>query len=265
MFSWSHHGAAIAAFLGCRFHADKPCYSYCINYTPFLHSRKGRSGRTHRDRNVGRRHRSGRAAWRRGPRGQPHFCLATERICGPPPPVGGTFWFQIFIQAPSPEVWRKSISGGEGGCWRGNGVACFWATSFGKNYRRRDRDRLVPPRWMDTAVYRAEVCYLSVGSTGVTSSEAARVHIACRRCGGGVAASGASATAGDACGRVREWAVAGLRCLSGGRLPPGLAGLNRIATVSNDDGDYCRRHPQATGRDIRCAGEKHGHFPLDER
>src|SRR6516165_11992940 len=43
--------------------------------------------------------------------------------------------------------------------WRGNGVACFWATSFGKNYRRRDRDRLVPPRWMDTAVCRAGVCY----------------------------------------------------------------------------------------------------------
>jgi hypothetical protein len=41
------------------------------------------------------------------------------------PPVGGTFWFQIFIQAPSPEVWRKTISGGEGGCWRGSGVACF--------------------------------------------------------------------------------------------------------------------------------------------
>src|SRR5262249_40498391 len=182
-----------------------------------------------------------------------------------PPPVGGAFWFPIFIQAPSPEAWRKSISGGEGGWWRGNGVACFWATSFGKNYRRRDRDRLVPPRWMDTAVYRAEVCYPSVGSTGVTSSEAARVHIACRRYGGRVAASGASATAGDACGRGREGAVAGLRCLSGGRLPPGLAGLNPIATVSNYDGDYCRRHPQATGRDIRCAGEKHGHFPLDER
>src|SRR6516165_8927524 len=43
--------------------------------------------------------------------------------------------------------------------WRGNGVACFWATSFGKNYRRRDRDRLVPPRCMDAAVCRAEVCY----------------------------------------------------------------------------------------------------------
>src|SRR5262249_27165460 len=48
------------------------------------------------------------------------------------PPVGGTFWFQIFIQAPSPEVWRKTISGGEGGCWRGSGVACFWATSLEK-------------------------------------------------------------------------------------------------------------------------------------
>ena len=30
---------------------------------------------------------------------------------------------------------------------------------LGKNYRRRDRDRLVPPRWMDAAVCRAEVCY----------------------------------------------------------------------------------------------------------
>jgi hypothetical protein len=31
---------------------------------------------------------------------------------------------------------------------------------LGKNYRRRDRDRLVPLRWMDAAVYRAEVCYI---------------------------------------------------------------------------------------------------------
>jgi hypothetical protein len=35
------------------------------------------------------------------------------------PGVGGTFWFQIFIQASSPEIWRKTIFGGEGGCWRG--------------------------------------------------------------------------------------------------------------------------------------------------
>src|SRR5262249_46170493 len=54
-----------------------------------------------------------RAAWRRGPRGQPHFCLAIERLCGPPPPVGGTFWFQIFLHAPSPEIWSETISGSE--------------------------------------------------------------------------------------------------------------------------------------------------------
>src|SRR5262249_28232546 len=34
---------AWGAFLGCRFHADKLCLraSYCIDYTSFLHSRKG--------------------------------------------------------------------------------------------------------------------------------------------------------------------------------------------------------------------------------
>ena len=43
------------------------------------------------------------------------FCLAAEPLYGPPPPVGGTFWFQIFIQAPSLEIWRKTISDAEGG------------------------------------------------------------------------------------------------------------------------------------------------------
>ena len=38
-------------------------------------------------------------------------------------------------------------------------MACFWATSFGKNYRRRDRDHFVQPRRMDAAVCRAEACY----------------------------------------------------------------------------------------------------------
>src|SRR5215475_11614714 len=46
------------------------------------------------------------------------------------PPVGGTFWFQIFIQAPSPEICRKTISGAEGGCWRGKWGGLFWATSL---------------------------------------------------------------------------------------------------------------------------------------
>src|SRR6516165_10523119 len=43
--------------------------------------------------------------------------------------------------------------------WRGNGVAFFLGYLPGKNYWRRDRDCLVPPRWMDAAVCRAEVCY----------------------------------------------------------------------------------------------------------
>jgi len=30
---------------------------------------------------------------------------------------------------------------------------------LGKNFRRRDRDHLIPPRSMDAAVCRAEVCY----------------------------------------------------------------------------------------------------------
>src|SRR5262245_41460223 len=42
----------------------------------------------------------------------------------------------------------------------------FWATSLEKIYRRRGHDRLVPPRWMDAAVYRAEVCYPFGGKHG---------------------------------------------------------------------------------------------------
>ena len=37
---------------------------------------------------------------------------------------------------------------------------------LGKNLRRRDRDRLVPHRRTDAAVYRAEVCYPFGQSTG---------------------------------------------------------------------------------------------------
>src|SRR6516164_2672327 len=74
------------------------------------------------------------------------------------PPVGGPFWFQIFIQASSPETWRKTIFGGEevlAGKWGG----LFLSYLLGKNFRRRDRDHLVPPRRMDAAVCHAEVCY----------------------------------------------------------------------------------------------------------
>src|SRR5215471_15957137 len=64
-----------------------------------------------------------------------------------------------FIQAPSPEIWRKTIFGGEGGCWRGKWGGLFMGYLLGKNFRRRDRDHLVPPRRMDAAVCRAEACY----------------------------------------------------------------------------------------------------------
>ena len=94
--------------------------------------------------------------------GQPHFCLANERLCGPP--GGGTFWFQIFIQAPSPEIWSETISGGEevlAGKWGG----LFWATSLEKifggviaiiSFR--------PGEMQQSAVPRCAI--LSVGSTG---------------------------------------------------------------------------------------------------
>jgi hypothetical protein len=147
----------------------------------------------------------GRAAWRRGPRGQPHFCLATERLCGPPP-VGGTFWFQIFIQAPSPEIWRKTISGGEEVLARKWG-GLFWATSLEKIFGGVTAIiSFRPGGWIQqSAVPRCAI--LSMGSTGVTSSEAARVHIAHHH-RSRVAARGARAAAGDAGDRVPQ------RCLA---------------------------------------------------
>ena len=57
------------------------------------------------------------------PRGQPHFVLPPNVYVGPP--VGGTFWFQIFIQASSPDIWSETISGAEGGSGAVSGVACF--------------------------------------------------------------------------------------------------------------------------------------------
>ena len=125
----------------------------------------------------GWRRRSGRAAWWRGPRANLIFVLPPNVYVGPPR-VGRTFWFQIFIQAPSPEIWRKTISGGEGGCWRGKWGGLFLGYLLGRNYRRRDRDHLVPPRRMDAAVCRAEVCYPLSGAREVVGSETARVHAA---------------------------------------------------------------------------------------
>ena len=74
------------------------------------------------------------------------------------PPGGRAREIRKFIQAPSPEIWSETISGGEkvlAGKWGG----LFLGYLLGKNFRRRDRDHLVPPRGMDAAVCRAEVCY----------------------------------------------------------------------------------------------------------
>ena len=82
------------------------------------------------------------------------------------PPVGRTFWFQIFIQAPSPEIWRETIFGSEGGCWRGKWGGLFWATSLEKIFG--GVIAIIPFRpggWMQqSAVPRCAI--LSVGSTG---------------------------------------------------------------------------------------------------
>src|SRR6516225_8702192 len=105
-----------------------------------------RMGAPGRVRGMRRRHQ---------PRGQPHFVLPPN-LYNRTPGRGGTFWFQIFIQASSPEIWSETISGGEevlAGKWGG----LFLGYLLGKNFRRRDRDHPVPGGW--AAVCRAEVCY----------------------------------------------------------------------------------------------------------
>ena len=75
---------AWAAFLGCRFHADKLCLraADCLSYTRLLHSHKGRSGCMERiamamqdgGAGTGARHEAARAA-------RPtSFCLAAEPL-----------------------------------------------------------------------------------------------------------------------------------------------------------------------------------------
>ena len=74
------------------------------------------------------------------------------------PPGGRARENRKFIQAPSPEIWRKTIFGGEevlAQKWGGLVLGYL----LGKNFRPRTRDHLVPPRRMDAAVCRAEVCY----------------------------------------------------------------------------------------------------------
>ena len=65
-------------------------------------------------------------------RGKREIIRCTEAYSGDVgvPPVGGTFRFQMFIQTPSPEIWRKTISGGEevlAGKWGGLFLGYLWS------------------------------------------------------------------------------------------------------------------------------------------
>src|SRR5262249_3623160 len=64
------------------------------------------------------------------PRAGPPICLTSGRACASPP-GGRARENRKFIQAPSPEIWSETISGGEEVLAR-KGVACFWATFLEK-------------------------------------------------------------------------------------------------------------------------------------
>src|SRR5262249_26684037 len=95
-----------SAFSGPRFHRNKApiLEAYWLSYMLFLHSRKPAACTViaMQDGGAGAGARHETAA---------HFCLATERLCGPP--AGGTFRFQIFIKGSSPEIWSETVSGSE--------------------------------------------------------------------------------------------------------------------------------------------------------
>src|SRR6516162_7157301 len=60
------------------------------------------------------------------------FCTGREVVCAAPPPVGRAREIRRLIQGSSPKTCFETISGGEGGCWRGKWGGLFWATSLEK-------------------------------------------------------------------------------------------------------------------------------------
>ena len=85
------------AFLGCRFHADKLCLraSYCMVIHIFCTVIKEGAAAWGASRSQSRMEAPERArAWRRGPRGQPHFCLASvfaAKAATATTPIAATF------------------------------------------------------------------------------------------------------------------------------------------------------------------------------
>src|SRR5262245_19797235 len=108
-------------------------------------------------------------------------CLSSRREREPP--GGRARENRKFIQAPSPEIWSETISGGEevlAGKWGG----LFLGYLLEKNFRRRDRDHLVPPGgWMHSLPCRGVLSFRS-GAREASGSETPRVHNVAWWCGG---------------------------------------------------------------------------------
>src|SRR5262249_53540812 len=92
---------AWGAFLGCRFHADKPCLrvSYCIDHAHFLHSWRAAAWSASRWQCRMAAPGRVRGMAREEPRGQRHFVLPANLYMGP---RGGDFLVLNFHPGPIP-------------------------------------------------------------------------------------------------------------------------------------------------------------------
>src|SRR6516225_12119251 len=169
----------------------------------FLHSRKGRSDCMERIAIAMQDGGAGAGAQHGGAGREANLIFVLPPSVYVGPPVGGTFWFQIFIQAPSLEIWRKTIFGGEGGCWRGSGLACFWATSLEEIFGGVTALISFRLQWdgCSSLPCRGVLSFLSEAREA-SGSETPRVHNVARWHGRRLAARSARAATAEACGRI---------------------------------------------------------------
>src|SRR6516162_9522548 len=121
------------------------------------------------------------------------FCLAAEPLYGTPG-AGGLFGFK-FSSRPHPRKFGQKRFLAVRRSWRGNGVACFWATSLKKifggviaiiSFRQEDGCSSLASRG---------VLSFRSGAREASGSETPRVHNVARRCSRRVAACQSSAAA----------------------------------------------------------------------
>jgi hypothetical protein len=105
----------------------------------------------------------------------------------------GTFCFQIFIQAPSLEIWRKTISGAEGGSGEEVGWP-VWATSLEKII---GGVTVIISSAQRSSLPCRGVLSLRSEAREASGSETARFHHAARRRGHHLAARGEPAGIGE--------------------------------------------------------------------